>query len=115
MAEEKMAEDKSWIYTHPAEHPDNNPPVTTVAVPSDEAKEDYERSINAALLKAQPKPDTEDVLKPLKKTKTEPVDYEGHTVDELKEMAKERGLDVAWDTRKAELVKALEKQDKTTT
>jgi hypothetical protein len=113
-----------WTYEHPADHPDNKPPVTAVAVPSDEEKEKYEESINAQIKKALP---SDEGLQPLKEpvvrvqlvdpdkeaaAKSEKVDYDAKTVDELKELARERGIDVAWDARKADLVKALEKHDK---
>lgn len=45
-------------------------------------------------------------------TETEKQDYESMTVPELKELAKERGVDVGWDARKDEIVTALEKHDK---
>lgn len=110
-------EEAAWKYEHPTEHPDNNPPVTVVAVPSEEAVADYERSVNAALEKGQPK----DNLVPLEvpggpahkpAPKGEPVDYESKTVVELRELAKERNVEVSWDARKDEIIKALEKQDK---
>jgi hypothetical protein len=42
----------------------------------------------------------------------EEVDYEGKTVPELKELAAERGVDVPYDARKDEIIKALKKADK---
>jgi hypothetical protein len=107
-------EEAAWKYEHPTEHPDNKPPVTVVAEPSEEAVADYERSVNAALEKGQPK----DNLVPLEvpggpeHKATPKVDYESKTVVELKDLAKERGVEVSWDARKDEIIKALEKQDK---
>jgi hypothetical protein len=125
MAEDKMeGEDAAWKYEHPTDHPDNKPPVTLVAVPSDEEVEKYEASINAELAKGQPDvnlvpqalepPPVKVQLVDGKESNKdkEPIDYEAHTVDELKEIAHKRGIDVAWDARKADLVKALEKHDK---
>jgi hypothetical protein len=106
-------EEAPWVYEHPTEHPDNNPPVTIVAVPSEEAVADYERSINAALEKEAPKAE----LIPLGGVpggpQTKPAeDYEGKTVADLKELAAKRGVEVSWDARKDEIIKALEKHDK---
>lgn len=42
----------------------------------------------------------------------EKQDYEAMTVPELRELAKDRGVDVGWDARKDEIVTALEKDDK---
>ena len=42
----------------------------------------------------------------------EKVDYEAKTVPELRELAKERNVEISWDARKDEIVSALEKQDK---
>lgn len=45
-------------------------------------------------------------------TESEDVDYEEKTVPELKELANERGVDVPYDARKDEIIKALKKADK---
>jgi hypothetical protein len=42
----------------------------------------------------------------------EAVDYEAKTVPELKELARERDIDVPYDARKDEIISALEKADK---
>ncbi len=42
----------------------------------------------------------------------EKVDYEAQTVVELKELAKERNVEISWDARKDEIISALEKDDK---
>jgi hypothetical protein len=42
----------------------------------------------------------------------ETQDYEAMTVPDLKELAKERGVEVSWDARKDEIITALEKNDK---
>jgi Rho termination factor, N-terminal domain len=42
----------------------------------------------------------------------EQVDYESKTVPELKDLAAERGVDVPYDARKDEIIKALKKADK---
>lgn len=108
MAEKTQPEEEpAWKYTHPTDHPDNKPPVTTVAVPSDEAKEQYEAAMNVALEKTQPK---EEAVTP--EAAAAKVNYEEKTVHELKELAKERGLEIPWDARKDEIITALEKQDK---
>ncbi|HWI67719.1 MAG TPA: Rho termination factor N-terminal domain-containing protein [Nitrospiraceae bacterium] len=45
-------------------------------------------------------------------TEQQKQDYEGMTVPELRELAKERGVEAGWDARKDEIVTALEKDDK---
>jgi hypothetical protein len=134
-----MAETKevpAWTYEHPADHPDNKPPLTLVAVPSDEDKKQYEDSVNAQIAKYQPETLTKEqaAVDPFvrvqlvdppegsaKKGATEPgskpakVDYDEKTVAELKELAAERGVEIHWDARKDEIIKALEKQDKAKT
>ena len=46
---------------------------------------------------------------PVKKTVEEVVDYDSHTVPELKEMADKRELDYKYDIKKANLIELLEK------
>ena len=41
-----------------------------------------------------------------------PQDYEAMTVPELRELAKERDVEIGWHARKDEIVTALEKDDK---
>jgi hypothetical protein len=111
-----------WTYTHPTDHPDNKPPVTIVAVPSDEAKADYEERMNMALKAAQPiEPTLEPLKEPFKvqlvdpdkeKDKATATNYDEQTVAELKEVAAEKGVEVKWDDTKADIIKALEKHDK---
>jgi hypothetical protein len=45
-------------------------------------------------------------------TESQDVDYESKTVPELKDLAAERGVDVPYDARKDEIIKALKKADK---
>jgi Rho termination factor, N-terminal domain len=45
-------------------------------------------------------------------TESEDVDYETKTVPELKELAAQRGVEVPYDARKDEIIKALKKSDK---
>jgi flavoprotein len=114
MAEAKEVPD--WTYEHPADHPDNKPPVTAVAVPSEEAVAQYEAAVNAELAKGQPDTLTKEEEARAKAAggpaAVAPVDYESKTVAELKETAAEKGIDLPWDARKDEIVKALEKHDK---
>src|SRR4029077_11253696 len=42
-------------------------------------------------------------------TAKQQVDYESQTVPELRELAKERGVEIGWDARKDEIIEALEK------
>jgi hypothetical protein len=112
----------AWTYEHPSDHPDNKPPVTIVAVPSDEAKADYEKRMNMAIEAGQPESLTkvQDMsAPPIKvqlvdgdKDKATATNYDEQTVAELKEVAANKGVEVKWDDTKADIIKALEKHDK---
>ena len=129
MAEKSAEETPDWTYEHPGDHPDNKPPLTMVAVPTDEEKKKYEDAVNAELAKGQPEAASQQNL-PEPVVRVELVDpkasakegergaqaakvnYDEKTVAELKELAAHRNVEIPWDARKDEIIKALEKQDK---
>jgi len=113
MPEEKIAgEEPAWKYEHPKDHPDNKPPMTIVATPSEEATKAYEDSVNAELAKTQPAEAPVQQAQGAPHAAAAKVNYNEKTVHELKELAAERGVEIGYDARKDEIIKALEKQDK---
>jgi hypothetical protein len=90
-----------------SEHPSHNPPLTVVAEASEEAAKREEDSVNAIREKEQIKTPEAAAAKPA--SEGEEVDLESKTVPELKEIAALKGVEIGWDDKKSDIIKAIQK------
>ena|ERR1044071_4421084 len=113
-------EEKDPVIVHGKSHPDHGKFNVVVAEASDEAIKKEQETIKAARDKQNP-PDWRDLKDGEGKTywdkqsgeaASTSADYESQTVPELTELAAKRGVTVPAGALKADIIKALEKNDK---
>jgi len=105
MAETKEAVQPTYKHLSGEEHPDNNPPLQTVAPVSPEKTKEIEDAVNAELAANAP-----EGIQPLAgEPKVEQQNLEEHTVAELKDIAAEKGIAIPWDANKHDIIKAIKK------
>lgn len=118
MANKDEKKDKLPPVVHGKAHPDHGKFNVIVAEASDEAVKKEQETMQAAIDREKGNapdwrdlPDAKGKTARTGETTDADVDYESKTVPELKELAAQRGVDVPADAVKADIIKALKKNE----